>query len=135
MARVSLFPPINRSPAVIALLYRSNETSLLSSFQSTCASFHRVVCFPFLLENARVPLNKIKNAGIDRVSTSHFLVAEPNLSPTSPFFPRFCSFLANLYDTLLRTPAYLWRDSSFAGVIPVYEWASPFYHEAVSSYR
>ena len=65
------------------LLYRSNETELLSAFQATCASFARVACFPFSLQTPRAPLNRIKNAGIDRVFTSHFFFAEPNLSPTS----------------------------------------------------
>ena len=116
------------------VLYHSYETLLLSSFQSTCSSFSRVVCVPYLLSDSRVPYNRIKNAGIARVSTSHFLFAEPNLSPTSTS-PRFFFPLANLYESLLRTPAYLWRDSSFAGVIPVYEWASPLYTEAVSTYR
>ena len=64
-------------------------------------------------------------------SSSPSRISPPRVLPS----PRFCSLAANLYGTLLRTPAYLWRDSSFAGVIPVYEWASPFYSEAAASYR
>ena len=43
--------------------------------------------------------------------------------------------LANLYDDLMRTPGYLWREPSFVGIIPVYEWSSDNYDIAKKSFK
>lgn len=44
-------------------------------------------------------------------------------------------WIANLYGDILKTPGYLWRDPSFVGVIPVFEWSSDMYKDANAAYQ
>ena len=50
-----------------------------------------------------------------------------------PFVPLI--IIGNLYNDLLKTPGYLWRDSAFIGVIPVYEWSSDEYSDSQAAYQ
>lgn len=123
-----LYSPIN-----IVAYYHEDESSLIPHFRDVCNSKARVKCI-FYQVNEVIPINKLKNMGIDSVITSHFVFAECNLSPTS-IFRLFLLRIANLYNDLLRTPGYLWREPTFVGVIPVYEWSSDSYEAAKNAYQ
>ena len=66
------------------------------------------------------------------VATTHFIVADINLLPSSRFFPD-ASFEESLYTVLKSTPGYLWRDPSFIGVIPAFEWSHSEYKQSIEN--
>ena len=68
---------------VIVVYYRQTEQKLYSQFLELCKSRARTQCVPYVLEGDTIPINKLKNMGIEKVTTTHFIFAENNLSPTS----------------------------------------------------
>ena len=72
------------SPIVVVVYYSQEETEQLESILSQSSSFSNVRLVPFLLKDGVVPVNTLKNRGIDAVSTTHFLFAEFDLIPSSP---------------------------------------------------
>ena len=111
-------------PAIVVVYYFPDEENEWQTFQQSCKTQPRVRCIPYKVTESPVPINRLKNIGIDSVLTSHYIFAESNLAPTS-----------NLYNDLLKTPGYLWRDSAFIGVIPVYEWSSDEYSDSQAAYQ
>ena len=72
----------------IVVYYRPEESSQYSKFLNLCKSRARTRCIPYEWKDDVLPINKLKNMGIDHVVTTHFIFAENNLSPTSEFlFP------------------------------------------------
>lgn len=88
--------------------------------------FNKLTFTPYRLESDVIPINKLKNLGIQAVSTTHYLFAELNLVPSSSLSP-LLSPAESLYRVLKATPGYLWRDPYFVGVVPVFEWAHDAY--------
>ena len=109
-------------PIIVVVYYSQEETEQLKSILSQSSSLTNVRLVPFLIKDGVVPVNTLKNRGIDAVSTTHFLFAEFDLIPSK-----------SLYSILKATPGYLWRDPYFVGVIPAYEWAHKDYDEAVAN--
>ena len=70
-------------PLCIAVYYHADEKDALSQFVHVCKRNQRTQCIPFLLESSVVPINKLKNMGVDAVKTTHYLFAEFNLVPSS----------------------------------------------------
>lgn len=69
---------------MVVVYYSQEETEQLESILSQSSSFSNVRLVPFLLKDGVVPVNTLKNRGIDAVSTTHFLFAEFDLIPSSP---------------------------------------------------
>lgn len=118
----------------IVVYYRPEESEQYSKFLNLCKSRARTRCIPYEWKGDVLPINKLKNMGIDLVVTTHFVFAENNLSPTSRFVAS-SSLQANLYGDLIKTPGYLWRDPFFVGVVPVFEWASDVYQDASQAFQ
>lgn len=76
--------------------------------------FNKLTFTPYRLESDVIPINKLKNLGIQAVSTTHYLFAELNLVPSSSLSP-LLSPAESLYRVLKATPGYLWRDPYFVG--------------------
>ena len=68
----------------IVVYYYESEAEYIDSFTQICDSKSRVHCI-FTKVSDPVPINKLKNIGIDAVITTHFVFAESNLVPTSLF--------------------------------------------------
>ena len=64
------------SPLIVVQYHSSNEKPDLSM------NDHRVTIVP-TIEESPLPINKLKNIGIDHVKTSHFLFVEFNFIPSS----------------------------------------------------
>ena len=69
---------------MVVVYYGQEEAEQLESILSQSSSFSNVRLVPFLLKDGVVPVNTLKNRGIDAVSTTHFLFAEFDLIPSSP---------------------------------------------------
>ena len=119
----------------IVVYYQESEQNRFQEANEICKNRARTRCIPYVIRDNVIPINKFKNMAIEKVITTHFLFVENNLSPTSMsnFLPVLR--LANLYGDLLKTPGYLWRDPSFVGVVPVFEWASDAYDDAKATYQ
>ena len=79
------------SPIVVVVYYSQEETEQLESILSQSSSLSNVRLVPFLTKDGAVPVNTLKNRGIDAVSTTHFLFAEFDLIPSSPLPPLLVS--------------------------------------------
>lgn len=106
----------------------------MESLKQELSKFDKLTFTPYRLESDVIPINKLKNLGIQAVSTTHYLFAELNLVPSSTPSPAL-SPAESLYRVLKATPGYLWRDPYFVGVVPVFEWAHDAYPEAVRNYQ
>lgn len=118
----------------IVVYYRPEESSQYSKFLNLCKSRARTRCIPYEWKDDVLPINKLKNMGIDHVVTTHFIFAENNLSPTSEFLFPSSSQQTSTAD-LIKTPGYLWRDPFFVGVVPVFEWSSDVYDDAKQAFQ
>lgn len=96
-------------PIIVIVYYSPTESSQFTSQTSSVPS-HVTIAGYVLEQPSIVPINKLKNMGIQMVSTTHFLLTEGSMVPS-----------AALHANLMSTPEYLWRDPLYAGIIPVYE--------------
>ena len=78
-------------PVSLVLYYSASAESELRSLTEeasritslTITPYRLESSIPFLLESSVVPINKLKNMGVDAVKTTHYLFAEFNLVPSS----------------------------------------------------
>lgn len=76
---------------VIVAYFFPNELEYKAHFQTICEMKSNLNCLFHPLETI-IPINQLKNLGIDAVTTTHFLFAECNLVPTSILFLHLFTF-------------------------------------------
>lgn len=96
-------------PIVIVVSYTQSEESQLTQFLASSASFPAVSVIRFPI-TAVSPINKMKNAGIAAVRTTHYVFAEFDLVPS-------CTFQKSLLFQRISTRFWNWRPG-ICGAIP-----------------
>ena len=69
---------------VVVSYFRNDEYNLVNAFKEVCNQHSSLDCI-FSKTLQQVPINTLKNTGIQAVKTSHFFVIDCNLVPTSIF--------------------------------------------------
>ena len=113
-------------PVILVLYYNESTAKDMREIQTIASTLPALSITSVLLTSEVIPINQFKNLGIAQVKTTHFIVVDFNLYPSSTLFS-LISFPESLYRTLKSTPGYLWRDPYFIGVIPAFEWSHPAY--------
>ena len=113
-------------PVILVLYYNESTAKDMREIQTIASTLPTLSITSVLLTSEVIPINQFKNLGIAQVKTTHFIVVDFNLYPSSTLFS-LISFPESLYRTLKSTPGYLWRDPYFIGVIPAFEWSHPAY--------
>ena len=113
-------------PVILVLHYSESTVKDMREIQAIASTLPSLSIISVLLTSTIIPINKFKNLGIAQVKTTHFIVVDFNLYPSSTLFS-LISYSESLYRTLKSTPGYLWRDPYFIGVIPAFEWSHPAY--------
>lgn len=113
-------------PVILILYYNESTVNDMKEIQAIASTLPSLTMTSVILTSTIIPINKFKNLGIAQVKTTHFIVVDINLYPSSTFKSQI-SFSESIYRTLKSTPGYLWRDPYFIGVIPAFEWSHPAY--------
>ena len=113
-------------PVILVLYYNESTVNDMKEIQAIASTLPSLTMTSVILTSTIIPINKLKNLGIAQVKTTHFIVVDINLYPSSTFKSQI-SFSESIYRTLKSTPGYLWRDPYFIGVIPAFEWSHPAY--------
>ena len=121
-----------KGPIVVVYYYNASSLSEKERLTQRAASRPNLRLVPYECSSTVIPINTLKNIGISMVTTTHFIVADVNLLPSSRFL-LIVSFEESLYAVLKSTPGYLWRDPYFIGVIPAFEWSHPDYKQAIAN--
>lgn len=72
-----------RRPVSLVLYYSTSAESELQSLTEEASRITSLTITPYRLEGSTLPINKLKNMGVDAVKTTHYLFAEFNLVPSS----------------------------------------------------
>ena len=121
-----------KGPIVVVYYYNASSLSEKAQLTQRAASLSNLRLVPYECSSSAVPVNTLKNKGIAMVTTTHFIVADANLLPSSRS-PPCGSSEESLYSVLKSTPGYLWRDPSFVGVIPAFEWSHSDYKQSIEN--
>ena len=121
-----------RGPIVVVYYYNASSLSEKEQLTQKAAALPNLRLISYECSSSVVPVNTLKNLGISMVATTHFIVADVNLLPSSCLLP-CTSFEESLYAVLKSTPGYLWRDPSFIGVIPTFEWSHSDYKQSIEN--
>ena len=70
-------------PVSLVLYYRPSAESELQSLMDEASHLTSLTITPYRLERSTLPINTLKNMGVDAVKTTHYLFAEFNLVPSS----------------------------------------------------
>lgn len=117
---------------ILILYYHTSTTKDMNEILTIAKTLPFLSVTPILLSSSIIPINQFKNMGISQVKTTHYIVADFNLYPSSTFLYS-ASFLESLYSVLKLTPGYLWRDPYFVGVIPAFEWSHSSYPQSIEN--
>ena len=79
------FTSNNNRPMVVVSYFRNDEYNLVNAFKEVCNQHNTLDCI-FSKTLHQIPINTLKNTGIQAVKTSHFFVIDCNLVPTSILF-------------------------------------------------
>lgn len=70
-------------PVSLVLYYSASAESELRSLTEEASRITSLTITPYRLESSTLPINKLKNMGVDAVKTTHYLFAEFNLVPSN----------------------------------------------------
>lgn len=69
---------------ILVLYYNSTETNAATSrIEGLTSTFPKLTVIPYPVTTDRVPVNHLKNLGIQAVKTTHFIVTDINYYPSS----------------------------------------------------
>ena len=71
--------------SIILVLYYNSASSMeeKAKIEDLVTAFPKLTVIPYLVEGDAIPVNHLKNLGINAVKTTHFIVTDLNYYPSS----------------------------------------------------